>query len=191
LPRAAKKIEPQDETEQQQPPPVDHNGETELTEGERIGILVRTLADIEQLTIQKDHYIGLIRTQRKRLIGCGFKSSLITYALRLRKSPVAEEIEQRRAEAEIARFLNHPIGTQPELPLVALVDRTPGIDRAFLDGEQAGQEGKTCECTLLDGPMQQSWIKGWHKGQDTILSAFGKLEAKEAAEAADEEEGED
>jgi len=157
--------------------PPDHNGETELTEAEKRALLVRGLAEIERLTEQKNTFVSAIRIERKRLIGSGFKSNLITYALRLRKSPEAEEIEHRRAEAEIARFLNHPIGTQPEFSF-AVVDRTPGVDRAFLDGEQAGQEGKTCVCPRSSGPNEQAWIKGWHQGQATIISAFGKLEAQ-------------
>jgi len=76
---------------------------------------------------------------------------MITYGLKLRKADESDAIEERRAQAEIARFLNHPIGTQPEF-LFGMVDRTPGVDRAFLDGEQAGAEGKTCECPIVGGP---------------------------------------
>ena len=190
MPRAAKKIEPQDEAEQQQPAPIDHNGETELTEAEKRALLIRGLAEIERNAEQKDHFVSEMRTARKRLVANGFKPKLIDYALRLRKNDEAEEIEHRRAEAEIARFLNHPIGTQPEFSFTA-VDRTPGVDRAFDEGGTAGAEGKSCECPHLDGPNAQAWIKGWHEGQATILSAFGKLEAKAEADAADEEEGED
>jgi ribosome modulation factor/uncharacterized protein (UPF0335 family) len=190
LPRAAKKIEPQDEIEQQPPAPIDHNGESELTEAEKRSLLVNGLAEIERHTEEKDRVVSLMRTARKRLVANGFKPKLIDYALRLRKNDEAEEIEHRRAEAEIARFLNHPIGTQPEFTFT-VVDRTPGVDRAFADGEQAGAEGKSCECPHVSGPNEQAWIKGWHEGQATLLSAFKKLEAKAEAEAADEEEGED
>lgn len=189
MPKAAKKIEPQDEMEQP-PIPVDHNGETELTEAEKRSLLVNGLAEIEKHIEEKDRVVALIRTSRKRLVANGFKPKLIDYALRLRKNEEADEIEHRRAEAEIARFLNHPIGTQPELPF-AVVDRTPAVDRSFAEGEIAGAEGKTCAPPHPPGPIEQSWINGWHQGQAAITSAFKKLEAKAEAEAADEEEGED
>jgi ribosome modulation factor/uncharacterized protein (UPF0335 family) len=189
LPRAAKKIEPQD-NEIEQPAPIDHNGESELTEAEKRSLLVNGLAEIERHTEEKDRVVSLMRTARKRLVANGFQPKLIDYALRLRKNDEATEIEHRRAEAEIARFLNHPIGTQPEFSFT-VVDRTPGVDRAFADGQQAGSEGKSCECPHVDGPNQQAWIKGWHEGQATLMSAFKKLEAKAEADAADEEEGED
>lgn len=190
MPRAAKKIEDQIEETEQPPVPPDHNGEMELTEAEKRSLLVNGLAEIERHVVEKDRVVALIRSSRKRLVANGFKPKLIDYALRLRKNDEAEEIEHRRAEAEIARFLNHPIGTQPELPF-NVVDRTPAVDRAFIEGEIAGSEGQPCACPHVPGPIEQAWIKGWGQGQETLMSAFKKLEAKAEAEAADEEEGED
>jgi len=190
LPQAAKKKQEPEVDNEQPPLPPDHNGETELTEAEKKSLLVNGLAEIERHVEEKDRVVALIRTSRKRLVANGFKPKLIDYALRLRKNDEAEEIEHRRAEAEIARFLNHPIGTQPELPFT-VVDRTPAVDRAFADGERVGAEGGKCESPYPDGPNQQAWIKGWGQGQTTLASAFKKLEAKAEAEAADEEEGED
>lgn len=161
----------------------------ELTEAEKRALLVQGLAEIEKLVVEKDRVVGLIRTSRKKLVANGFKPKVIDFALRLRKDEDEDDviIEQRRAEIEVARFLNHPVGTQPELPLV-LEDRTPEVDRAFAAGEIAGASGVTCSAPHAAGsPMEQSWIKGWHQGQATITSAFRKLEAKAAAEAEDDD----
>ena len=159
----------------------------ELTEAEKKALLVQGLAEIEKHIEEKDRVVALIRTSRKKLVANGFKPKVIDFALRLRKDEDDVVIEQRRAEIEVARFLNHPIGTQPELPLV-MEDRTPGIDKAKAEGEIAGAEGKTCSAPYAAGsPNEQAWIKGWHDGQATITSAFKKLEAKAAAEAEDDE----
>jgi hypothetical protein len=92
---------------------------------------------------------------------------------------------------EVARFLNHPIGTQPELPLV-MEDRTPGVDKARAEGELAGAQGVVCSAPYAVGsPNEQAWIAGWHDGQATLMSAFKKLEAKAAAEAEDDESEDD
>jgi uncharacterized protein (UPF0335 family) len=156
----------------------------ELTEAEKRALLVNGLNQIEGLTEEKDEIVADIRNARKRLVAHGFKPKLIDYALRLRKGDDAEMIEQRRAEAEIARFLNHPIGTEPELPLDN-VDRTPGVDQARADGEIAGAEGQSLHPPHVAGsPMEQAWITGWHEGQATLASAFKKLEAKAEAEPA-------
>jgi uncharacterized protein (UPF0335 family) len=163
----------------------------ELTEAEKRALLVNGLNQIEGLVERKDEIVSDIRTARKRLVAHGFKPKVIDFALRLRKEEDGEMIEQRRAEMEVARFLNHPIGTQPELPL-DMVDRTPGVDKAKAEGEIAGAEGQTCHSPHVAGtPIDQAWIEGWHVGQTTIASAFQKLEAKEAAEPDEDEEGDE
>lgn len=163
----------------------------ELSDGEKRALLVHGLSSIETLIEQKDVIVSAIRTARKKLVANGFKPKVIDFALRLRKDEDAEMIEQRRAEIEVARFLNHPIGTQPELPL-NMEDRTPGVDKAKAEGEIAGAEGKTCSAPYADGsPNGQAWIAGWHDGQKTITSAFQKLEAKAAAEPVEDEGGDE
>lgn len=160
----------------------------ELTQAEKQALLVRSLTTIEGLTEQKNTPVSQIRAARKKLVANGFAPKVIDFALRLRKDEDDSMVEQRRAEIEVAKFLNHPIGTQPDL--LDLIDRTPDVDKAFSLGEIAGAEGKTCQSPHAAGSAQdQAWIKGWGKGQDTIASAFKKLEAKEAAEG--EEDGDE
>jgi uncharacterized protein (UPF0335 family) len=163
----------------------------ELTESEKRALLVNGLTGIEALIEQKDVIVSSIRTARKKLVANGFAPKVIDFALRLRKDDDGEVIEQRRAEIEVARFLNHPVGTQPELPL-NMEDRTPGVDKAKAEGEIAGAEGKTCSAPYAAGsPNEQAWLAGWHDGQATITSAFKKLEAKAAAEPAEDDEADE
>lgn len=163
----------------------------ELSESEKRALLVNGLTQIEGLVEQKDAIVSQIRTNRKRLVAHGFAPKIIDFALRLRKDEVDKMIEQRRAEIEVARFLGHPIGTQPELPF-NMEDRTPGVDKAKAEGEVAGASGVTCSAPYAVGsPMEQAWLTGWHDGQATLASAFKKLEAKETAQADEDEEGDD
>lgn len=167
------------------PNPIPNN--YELTEAEKKALLVQGLAEIEDLVEKKDDIVSKIRTSRKRLVSHGFKPKVIDFALRLRKDDDDAIIEQRRAEQEVARFLNHPIGTQPELPL----DAAPSAD-AFEAGESAGASGETCKSPYAPGTADdQDWVKGWHQGQANITSAFKKLEAKAAPEAEDDEADDD
>lgn len=170
---------------------VPQPNDLDLTPAEKQALLVNSLVTIEGLVDQKNTIVSQIRTARKKLVANGFAPKVIDFALRLRKDEDDAMVEQRRAEIEVARFLNHPIGTQSDLFDIQ-ADRTPEVDRAFSQGEIAGAEGKTCAAPFAAGsPMEQAWIKGWGKGQDTIASAFKKLEAKEEAEAEDDEGEED
>lgn len=163
----------------------------ELTEAEKRALLVNSLVEIEKLTDDKNSIVGEIRNRRKKLIAHGFTGKVIDFALRLRKQDDADTIEQRKAENEVARILNHPIGTQLDI-FDDTPDRTPEVERAAALGFTAGAEGKTCQSPYGAGsPQDQSWIEAWHRGQATITSAFQKLKAKEAAEAEDDAEGDE
>lgn len=160
----------------------------ELTEAERRSLLINGLTGIELLVAQKDLIVSGIRTARKKLVANGFAPKVIDFALRLRKDEDDKIVEQRRAEIEVARFLNHPVGTQPDLPF-DMQDRTPLVDKALAEGEAAGAAGVTCKAPY-SGEAEQAWIRGWDQGQAAIASAFKKLEAKakvDAEEVADEE----
>jgi len=72
LPRAAKKIE--DETEREFParPPIDDNGETELTEAEKRALLVYGLAEIERIKEESKIALDAIKG---RLISVEFQKN--------------------------------------------------------------------------------------------------------------------
>jgi uncharacterized protein (UPF0335 family) len=166
--------------------------DTMLDDAEKRALLAFNLNEIEGMEEEKVEINLNIKEAKKRLVGYGFSKAAIAFGLKLRKNDDADMLEKHIAEMEVARFLNHPVGAQPELPFDA-VDRTPGVDSARSDGELAGASGHTCVSPHPPGsPMEQPWIEGWHDGQATLASAFKKLEAQEdAAPAEDEESDED
>lgn len=162
-------------------PEAGHN--SALSEAEKQALFLRGLAELEQMIEEKNEIVSDIRNQRKRMVSYGFKAYEIDYALKLRKEEDDEMSERRRNEARIARFLNHPIGSQ--LDWVEEIDRTPAVDKAFEAGKVAGEQGKSAQPPHSPGTDQeQAWLRGWHEGQDIIASAFKKLE-----EMADPDDG--
>lgn len=155
-------------------PQPGHN--SELSEAEKRALFLNALTELERMIEKKSKIVADVRNQRKRIVGYGFRPFEIDYALKLRKDEDSEMIERRRKEAQIARFLNHPIGTQSDL--FDEVDRTPAADKTFADGKVAGARGESCKSPFSPGLEQdQSWIKGWQEGQADLASAFKKLEA--------------
>ena len=167
------------------PPPIN---DLELTAMERRAVLARKLHEIEELEVDKKAIADDIKTVKGELEAQGFSKDAIKFAIKVRADSDGKLAQTRRAEAEVARFLNSPIGFEPELPL----DRTPEVDKAFNDGELAGAAGVTANPPFVMGsPNEQSWLKGWHQGQVTITSAFKKLEARAAADASGDADGDD
>jgi hypothetical protein len=121
-------------------PEAGHN--TALSEAEKQALFVRGLAELGSLIEEKNEIVADVRNQRKRIVGYGFEPWQIDFALKLRKDSDGEAIEHRRQEAMIARFLSHPIGTQPDM---FDVDRTPAVDKSYQDGKVAGAAGKTAQ----------------------------------------------
>lgn len=158
-------------------PSAGHN--SQLSEAEKQALFVRGLADLENLIEEKNEVVADIRNHRKRIISYGFEPWEIDYALKLRKDTDNEAVDRRRKEAVIARFLNHPIGTQPDM--FDEPDRTPAVEKAAKDGHVAGASGKSAQPPYAVGTEQeQAWLKGWHKGQEDLASGFKKLEPAEA-----------
>src|SRR4051812_4490719 len=106
-------------------PAAGHNS-PELSESEKRALFVNAVKHLETLIEEKNEIVADIRNQRKRMVGYGFEAFEIDYALKLRKKDEPEMIARRRAEAMIARFLNHPIGCQPDM--FDEPDRTPSVD---------------------------------------------------------------
>lgn len=171
---ARRKKSEEQQPEEQTAPEAGHN--SGLTDSERQALFIRGITDLESQIEEKDTIVAAVRSQRKRIISYGFDAFEIDFALKLRKSDDAEMIEKRRREAQIARFLNHPIGSQ--LDWIDAVDRTPSVDTAYAEGKVAGARGESCKSPHgLGSEADQSWIKGWHEGQADLASAFKKIEA--------------
>lgn len=123
----------------------------------------------------------------------GINKKDLEYALRLRAddSNGEELLEERRREIRIAKWLQHPVGTQIDL---FDADRSTAEEKAFELGKNAGMEGETC-IAPYDGSSKQAqaWIKGWHEGQAAIFAIRKKKTEEEApivkgAEAPDDDD---
>lgn len=154
-------------TQPDDPPTAGHN---ELSDLQRQALLIQGVVKIERLQEQMETIKADIRNTRKALKSEGFVRFEVDYALRLRKVDETEEMDRRRREARIARWLNHPIGTQTDLFDDEYTDRTPAVDKAFEDGRIAGMAGEKCEPPYVGGEQSNRWIEGWHEGQAVLAS---------------------
>jgi uncharacterized protein (UPF0335 family) len=176
---------PQLATVNENPAPIPVN-DLELSEAERRAVLARKLHELDGLEVDKKAIADDIKTVKGELEKQGFSKDAIKFAMKVRADSDGKLAQQRRAEVEVARFLNSPIGFEPELPL----DRTTDEDKAFNQGELAGAAGVTANPPYVMGsPFEQKWLAGWHQGQATIMSAFKKIEAKAAADAPGDADG--
>ncbi len=149
-----------------------HN--SDLNNDELRALLVNGVGKIveHQASIAKIN--GDLRNERKRLKSYGFDTAEVNYAIKLRKS---EDHDGDRNDWQklirVALFMNHPIGTQPDLFYQAGdgVDRAPSVDKAYEEGKMVGMEGKrNCTPPTEYGQEQaDSWIKGWHDGQALLV----------------------
>lgn len=92
-----------------------------------------------------------------------------------------------RAEIErmmkVARWMGASIGEQFDLE-DAINDRRPLDERAYAAGKVAGMNGDTCSAPY-DGHAGQEWIRGWHDGQASLMSALELTKAGAAQVEAD------
>ena len=125
----------------------------------------------------------------------GYLKKDIEFAMRLRadSSDGEEMVEERRREMRIAKWLQHPVGTQMDM---FDKDRTTAVEKAFELGKNAGMEGQTCISPYdASGKQSEAWIKGWHEGQEAIFAIKKKkadeespiIQAAEQSDAGDED----
>lgn len=145
---------------------IGHN--SGLTDDQQRALFVQNLTKIERLKEAMASASGELRAAYKTAKADGFAKKDIDYAIALRKDEDDKLIDSRRRETMIARWMNHPIGTQPDL--FDGVDRTPSEDRAFEDGKLAGMEGKICQPPHDPSvPQHGRWLEGWHAGQAALI----------------------
>lgn len=139
-----------------------HN--SELTEQELQSRFVMGMAELERLKGEADSANAKLRNERKRIMTYGFTRAQIDFGLELRKVKPDEAIAERRRADMVARFLNHPIGTQMDMFGDAASPDDP-MKRAEKAGYTAGLEGAPCKPPMAsDSPEGQAWMGKWHEG---------------------------
>lgn len=99
----------------------------------------------------------------------------IKTAIELESDDGSETIKARmERELQVARWLGLPIGAQGSL---FEEDRRPAEEKAEQEGFVAGAGGewmKVPERYGASSPAGQAWIRGWHRGQDSIFNISEK-----------------
>lgn len=86
---------------------------------------------------------------------------------------------ERRRDLDLAMsWAGIPINTQLDM----FEDRTPLVERAYRDGEEAGLRGDTLRNPYNEASEEgQAFAKGWHDGQGALFAGIRKKE--EAAQS--------
>ena len=106
----------------------------------------------------------------------GVSADMIKFALQL-EGDEDGKLEQERIEKErIARWFGLNYGEQ-----ALLLDRTPGEDRAENEGFIAGSAGKSRNSPYA-GILESSWLSGWTRGQQSLMSGLSLFKSREDPE---------
>ncbi|NEI71038.1 hypothetical protein GR212_15775 [Rhizobium lusitanum] len=147
-----------------------HN--SELTDEQQLRLLRGHVDKITSLKAKVASATAELRNAYKTAKSDGVPKEDIDFAIALEKDDDDKMIQRRRRETELARLLNHPIGTQFEM---FDSDPRPLAERSFEDGKQAGLKGKDCAPdNAMGDEARNKWIEGWHAGQAILAQKFAK-----------------
>ena len=160
-------------------PGAGHN----LTDDQRRYLFLQGLGQIEALQAQVKSIVSKIQHVRKTMKAEGTAKEEIDYALFLRRVEHDEAVKQYRDMARIARWLAHPVGSQPDL-FTSAEGREHPVDGPFEQGKTVGLAGRPMDEALgkwqPGSPEGQKAIEGWHAGQ-AILAEGIQQKADETA----------
>lgn len=145
-----------------------HN--SEMTDEQRLRLLRGHMDKVTGLKTKIASLTGELRSTYKTAKGDGIPKWEIDFALDLEKDEDDKMLERRRRETELARLLNHPIGTQFDM---FDSDPRPLVERATEEGKQAGLKGKDCSPPHAPNTeAYEGWVSGWHQGQSVLAGKF-------------------
>jgi hypothetical protein len=166
----------QDKTATENGAGPDHNT---LTEDQERALFFHHLNRVKAQKAVVASETGSLRSLYKIAKADGFSKKDIDFALSLESRKEEETLEERRRQQRIAFWLQHPIGTQPDM-FDFQPDRTPLADRAYEAGKIAGMKGEPNRPPHDENTEAgQKWMAGWHKGQELIF-AVGRQKDAEA-----------
>lgn len=140
-----------------------------LSDDQRKALLFLNMKPIRALKLEMASVSGKLRAAYKTAKSDGFTKQDIDFAFALENDKDDQVAERRRREQQLALWMQHPIGEQPDM-FDQQPDRTPLSDRAFAQGKTAGMEGKPMASPYDVGlEAGQRWIEGWHAGQAAIF----------------------
>lgn len=133
----------------------------------------------------KEHYAVALAAKKKaeadfknickRALADGISTDDIKLLIKL-DSPEGEA--ELRAELnrqiEVARWAGSEVGTQ--FSFLDEPDRTPIEERAYEEGKVAGYKAAAAQ-PPYEGAAEQEWLRGYHDGQQTLMSALDLTKA--------------
>lgn len=123
-------------------------------------IFVDTVSDVKRLKAELDSINGKLRQRYASAKVLGISKKEIDYAIRLEKEDDAEMIAERRKQQQIARWLGHPIGTQPDMFDGA---EQPQESKATIAGRLAAlrNEPRITPTAYAGGQPEQDWLSAY------------------------------
>lgn len=145
-----------------------------LSEEQQEALMRSHMGKVRRLREQMATVNANLRNALKVAKADGYPKAEIDYALYLEKDAQdgsGEALAKRRREAQIARWLGHQIGAQPDI-FDETDDKTlDAAAKEFEAGKRAGMEGETLQTPeWVQDPAQ--YAAGWHKGQDVLKSTL-------------------
>lgn len=179
---------PKKEAQPKKPDP-DARVNSDLTDDERRSLFLQGIAEIEREQKKKAELVNpidaKIKLARKRLKAEGFPKDEVDDGLRQRKMEPEQVMAAVQSRFRVARWLGFAPGYQANL-FGDGVDRTPVLERAYGEGRTAGMSGddpKAPEKFAPGSDTANEWMRGWHDGQEVLLSALAKRKPVDLEEA--------
>lgn len=140
------------------------NTRNELTADQRQALFFQHMKKISALQTKMASINGEIRSAYKVAKSEGFPKKDFDFAFMLEKDEDDKAANDRRREAEIARWLGHAIGTQADL-FEAGGTQPSQHENGFAEGKRQALSGEPCKPDYAPGTDgYDGYMKGWHEG---------------------------
>lgn len=161
-------------------PPGHNSGASveELNDEQQQALFFQHMRKIGDLKKKLASVNGDLRSAYKVAKAEGFTKKDLDFAFDLEKDEDEKMVEDRRRQAQIARWMSHPIGTQADLfGSGTPTDDRPLRERAFDEGKRDGMKSEGPLKPPYDsGDGYDGYVEGWHRGQEVLLAAIKKPE---------------
>jgi len=160
---------------------IGHNS-GELTSDQQQVLFHQHMKKIKAAKEQMATATSQLRNAYKLAKSEGFPKTDIDYAFMLEKDKDDGAIQARRREAEIAKWMGHPIGTQPDLFATGVnADPRSQGEKAYEDGKRAGIRGEVCKAPYGPGTDgYDGYMRGWHDGNAALSNQAKEQEEGDA-----------
>jgi uncharacterized protein (UPF0335 family) len=161
---------------------IGHNSGDTLTDEQEAHLFFNHKKKIAGLKSKLATVTADLRNAYKEAKSEGFPKKDFDYAFLLEKDEDDKAIQQRRREARIALWLNHPIGTQSDLFADgSAADQRSQHEKGAAEGKRAGLAGETCKPPYDAGTDgYDGYMKAYYEAQAVVAAQVKKKEAADA-----------